>query len=148
MRDEIIIYRFAAEEGGWAAGTVVDQLEDEEDLWDEEDDATPKNFTADYDDGPYNHLLLAEYYANSTEDDEGSWLLLRRVKGKARASKAGAGAAGGGAGGAAMRAAAKGKGKAPPDPKGMSPTTRASHIAQLRAELAAAEAADADADAE
>ena len=84
--------------------------------------------------------------SDSTEDDEGSWLLLRRLKGKAKASKAGAAADGGGAGGRAGAAANTGKGKAPPDPTMMSPTTRASHIAQLRAELAAAEAAAADAD--
>ena len=36
----------------------------------------PKNFTVMYDKGPYDHLLLFQNYAESTDDGEGSWLIL------------------------------------------------------------------------
>ena len=38
----------------------------------------PKNFSVIYDNGPYNHLLTYDNYANSPDDDEGSWLILKR----------------------------------------------------------------------
>jgi hypothetical protein len=65
-----------------SAGIVESQLQDADDILDEEDDEpTPKNFSVRYDEGPYDHLLHADNYADSIDDDEGSWLIVQPAKG-------------------------------------------------------------------
>ena len=51
----------------------------------------PKNFTVMYDKGPYDHLLLFQNYAESTDDGEGSWLILLPQGKGGKGSKSGGG---------------------------------------------------------
>ena len=92
----------------------------------------PKNFTVMYDKGPYDHLLLFQNYAESTDDGEGSWLILL-PQGKGSKSGGGGGLATGGkkAASAAGPAAVPSAAEAVSAILAMSPATRAAVRAAL-----------------
>jgi hypothetical protein len=95
----------------------------------------PKNFTVMYDKGPYDHLLLFQNYAESTDDGEGSWLILLPQGKGGKGSKSGGG--GGLATGGKKAASAAGPAAVPSAAEAvsailaMSPATRAAVRAAL-----------------
>jgi hypothetical protein len=122
-----MIYRFADEDGGWAAGVIESALEDEDDTVQVTEGEMvgylPLNFFTKYADDEVKHCLQLDDYATSMEAEEGAWCLLAGApKGKGK--------------GKAPAEASRGKGKAPAKVQDVS-KMRKEERRQMRAALAA-----------